>query len=160
MVEIINDAAAAYRGAIPADRWHEPYMPRSELEHELEAGVIFSGWEDEGRLIGVMGLQAVKDVLLIRHAYVRTALRQRGIGGRLLEHLVSRADRRLLVGTWRDATWAVTFYQKHGFRLVGEEEKNRLLRTYWTIPDRQVVTSVVLVKEAVDGGERPSREGR
>lgn len=144
ILTIINDGASAYRGVIPADRWHQPYMPREELEHEIAAGVEFSGWDEAGRLAGVMGLQPVKDVLLIRHAYVRTAQRQLGIGGKLLKHLVASADRRMLVGTWKAASWAVRFYEKHGFRLVGDEEKNRLLRTYWTVPDRQIETSVVL----------------
>jgi N-acetylglutamate synthase-like GNAT family acetyltransferase len=144
--EIVNDAAQAYRGVIPADRWKEPYMPREELRHEIDAGVRFWGCEEDGQLAGVMGLQDVSDLTLIRHAYVRSALRNRGIGGRLLAHLVARADRRLLVGTWAAATWAVGFYQKHGFRLVSPEEKDRLLRKYWSIPERQIATSVVLAQ--------------
>jgi N-acetylglutamate synthase-like GNAT family acetyltransferase len=145
MDEIINDAALAYRGAIPADRWHEPYMSREELEREIAAGVEFWGWERDGRLVGVMGLQDVKDVTLIRHAYVRTADQGHGIGSALMGELVTRARRRLLVGTWAAATWAIRFYEGHGFRLAGRVEKDRLLGEYWSIPDRQRETSVVLV---------------
>lgn len=143
--EIINDAAQAYKGVIPADRWHEPYMPMAELESEIAKGVRFYGYTLEGRLIGVMGIQDVKDVTLIRHAYVRTQSRRHGIGQALLEHLNGLTPRPVLIGTWKAATWAIRFYEKNGFRLVGEEEKNRLLRTYWTIPPRQVEESVVLV---------------
>jgi N-acetylglutamate synthase-like GNAT family acetyltransferase len=142
--EIINDAARAYRGVIPADRWQEPYMPREELRHEIQERVVFWGYEEEGRLLGVMGLQQVQDVTLIRHSYVRTARRNQGIGGKLLSHLKAQTDRPLLVGTWAAVGWAIRFYEKHGFRLVSSEEKNRLLKKYWSIPDRQVETSVVL----------------
>jgi len=142
--EIVNDAATAYRGVIPADRWHEPYMPMSELQQQVAEGVEFWGSEDEHGLIGVMGMQPVDDVALIRHAYVRTARRGEGIGSELLCALRAATDRPLLVGTWAAATWAIGFYEKHGFRLVEEAEKNRLLRRYWAIPDRQVETSVVL----------------
>ena len=141
---IVNDAASAYRGVIPADRWHEPYMPREELEREIAAGVSFHGFFEDGRLVAVMGLQNVQDVALIRHAYTRTALRGRGAGAALLEHLKARATRPLLVGTWRAATWAVGFYEKRGFRLVGDEEKVRLLKRYWNVPERQIEESVVL----------------
>lgn len=144
--QIVNDAAIAYKGIIPADRWREPYMPRAELRHEIDAGVCFWGIVDEGQLAGVMGIQDVLDVTLIRHAYVRSALRGRGIGGRLLEHLVTLTDRPLLVGTWAAATWAIRFYERHGFRLVSAEEKGRLLRKYWSIPERQVETSVVMAQ--------------
>jgi GNAT superfamily N-acetyltransferase len=142
--EIINDAAQAYRRAIPADRWKDPYMPREELRHEIHEGVVFWGYEEEGRLLGVMGLQPVQDVTLIRHSYVRTARRNQGVGKTLLSHLKARTDRPLLVGTWAAIVWAIRFYEKHGFRLVSSEEKNRLLKKYWSIPDRQVETSVVL----------------
>jgi GNAT superfamily N-acetyltransferase len=144
MCAIVNDAAQAYRGVIPADRWHEPYMPESELRAEIEAGVAFWGCEEEGRLVGVMGLQDVQDVALIRHAYVVTSERGRGIGGRLLGFLLEQTTRPVLVGTWASATWAVRFYERHGFTLVGPAEKERLLRRYWSIPDRQIDTSVVL----------------
>jgi N-acetylglutamate synthase-like GNAT family acetyltransferase len=142
--EIINDAAEAYRGIIPADRWHEPYMSGEELLHEMDSGVNFWGYEEGGELLGVMGVQPVRDVTLIRHAYVRTAHRNRGIGGRLLKFLLATTDTPVLIGTWAAATWAIAFYEKYGFRRVTVEEKNRLLRTYWTIPERQVETSVVL----------------
>jgi N-acetylglutamate synthase-like GNAT family acetyltransferase len=144
ILAIVNDAAQAYRGHIPADRWHEPYMPADELRRELAAGVAFWGCEEAGALAGVMGLQDVRDVALIRHAYVATAVRGRGIGGLLLAHLVAAATRPMLVGTWAAATWAVRFYERHGFRLVSAAEKERLLRAYWAIPDRQIETSVVL----------------
>jgi N-acetylglutamate synthase-like GNAT family acetyltransferase len=146
---IVNDAAQAYRGVIPADCWHEPYMPLDELKEEIAAGVKFWGDEEGGQLMGVMGMQPVKDVTLIRHAYVKTGMRNRGIGGKLLAHLLRQADGKILVGTWKAAAWAVRFYEKHGFRLVGEEEKNRLLKTYWSIPGRQIETSVVLVCKGV-----------
>jgi N-acetylglutamate synthase-like GNAT family acetyltransferase len=141
---IVNDAATAYRGVIPADRWQEPYMPREELRREMEAGVVFWGRESNGELAGVMGIQEVQDVALFRHAYVRTAVRNRGIGGNLLAFLYGKATRPVLVGTWAAADWAIRFYEKHGFRLVNAGEKDRLLRTYWSIPDRQTETSVVL----------------
>jgi GNAT superfamily N-acetyltransferase len=144
ILAIVNAAAEAYRGVIPADRWHEPYMPAAELDAEIAAGVEFWGYEDGGELLGVMGIQPVQDVDLIRHAYVLPGTQGRGIGGALLEHLMASATRRVLVGTWADADWAIGFYRKHGFVQVGPEEKARLLRTYWTIPERQVETSVVL----------------
>jgi len=144
MVEIVNDAAQAYRGVIPGDRWKEPYMPKEELHHEIDAGVVFWGYEEEGELLGLMGIQPVQDVTLIRHAYVRTAQQNRGIGGKLLAHLRTQTDQPVLIGTWTDAVWAVRFYEKHGFRMVSPEEKNRLLGKYWSIPARQVETSVVL----------------
>ncbi len=144
LYEIINDAARAYKGVIPADRWKDPYMPEEELRHEMAEGVRFWGCEEEGVLLGVMGLQDVKDVTLIRHAYVRTVRRNSGIGGRLLRELLALADRPVLIGTWADAVWAVRFYEKHGFRVVTPEQKTMLLRKYWNIPERQVETSVVL----------------
>jgi len=142
---IVNDAARAYQGVIPADRWHEPYMPLTDLEQEINHGVKFWGYEENHRLVGVMGMQPVRDVTLIRHAYVKTAMRHHGIGGQLLNHLLRQIEGRILVGTWRAADWAVRFYEKHGFQLVGEAEKNRLLGTYWQIPERQIETSVVLM---------------
>lgn len=144
ILEIINDAATAYKGVIPVDRWHEPYMPREELKHEMEAGVSFWGYEDEDGLIAVMGIQDKGDVTLIRHAYVRTSKRNHGVGTRLLGFLESTTEKPVLVGTWADATWAIVFYEKNGYRLIPEDEKNRLLRKYWTISERQVATSVVL----------------
>jgi N-acetylglutamate synthase-like GNAT family acetyltransferase len=142
---IVNDAAQAYKGVIPGDRWHEPYMPLDELKGEIAAGVKFWGYENGGQLVGVMGMQPVKDVTLIRHAYVKTEMRNRGIGGKLLTHLLRQISGRILIGTWKAAGWAIRFYEKHGFQLVSEEEKNRLLKTYWNIPERQIETSVVLV---------------
>ena len=145
VLSIVNTAAEAYRGVIPEDRWHDPYMSADELELEIAAGVAFWGIEDDaGTLAGVMGIQAVRDVDLIRHAYVRPDLQGGGIGRRLLEDLVAKAERPLLVGTWASATWAIRFYERNGFRLVAREQKDRLLQTYWDIPERQVETSVVL----------------
>jgi GNAT superfamily N-acetyltransferase len=145
--EIVNESAVAYKGVIPPDRWHEPYMPGPELESEIGRGVVFYGSHVDGQLVGVMGIQEVKDVTLIRHAYVRTASRGRGVGRELLVHLRQLTDRPILIGTWKAATWAIAFYQKNGFELVGDDEKNRLLRIYWTIPQRQIEESVVLVDQ-------------
>jgi GNAT superfamily N-acetyltransferase len=145
--EIINDGAQAYQGVIPADRLREPYMDKDELRHEIDAGVEFWGYEEAGELLGVMGIQHVLDVTLIRHAYVRTARQNKGIGGKLLLHLRTMTSRPILIGTWADASWAIRFYEKHGFRVVTVEEKNRLLKKYWSIPDRQIETSVVLAQE-------------
>ena len=144
---IINDGAQAYKGIIPADRWTEPYMSRDKLRHEIADGIAFWGFEDEGALAGVMGLQDVQDVTLIRHAYVRTVNRNQGIGGKLLSHLRTITSRPVLIGTWADAVWAIAFYEKHGFHVVDPQEKNRLLKKYWNIPDRQVETSVVLAEQ-------------
>jgi GNAT superfamily N-acetyltransferase len=151
ILEIVNAGAEAYRGVIPADRWHEPYMDAAQLEREISDGVVFWGVDERGRLAGVMGIQAVRDVDLIRHAYVRPEHQGRGIGRILLEHLVARAERPLLVGTWAAAEWAIRFYERNGFQTVGEEEKNRLLRAYWSIPERQVETSVVLAHRPAAG---------
>jgi GNAT superfamily N-acetyltransferase len=144
ILEIVNSAAEAYRGVIPADRWHEPYMPPSELDEELAAGVEFWGYENGGELIGVMGIQPVQDVDLIRHAYVKPGSQRLGVGGALIDHLMRSVTRRVLVGTWAAAEWAIAFYRRHGFVQVTPEEKTRLLRRYWDIPERQVETSVVL----------------
>ena len=148
---IVNDGAQAYKGIIPADRWTEPYMSREKLRHEIEDGVVFWGHEDGGTLAGVMGLQDVQDVTLIRHAYVRTANRNQGIGGKLLSHLRTITSRPVLIGTWAAASWAIGFYEKHGFHVVDPREKNRLLKKYWNVPERQIETSVVLA----DAGWRP-----
>jgi len=144
ILEIINDGAEAYRGVIAADRWHEPYMPEDALRGELAAGVRFWVVESGGRIVGAMGLQDVRDVTLIRHAYVRTDQQRHGHGGALLTHLRSLTERPMLVGTWRAATWAVRFYRRHGFRLLSRNETEQLLRRYWTVPDRQIEESVVL----------------
>jgi N-acetylglutamate synthase-like GNAT family acetyltransferase len=145
---VINDAAQAYKGVIPSDRWHEPYMRREHLEREITAGVAFWGVEEDSELVGVMGIQDKGDVTLIRHAYVKTALRNRGFGSRLLRHLETTTGKPILIGTWAAATWAIAFYRKHGYRLVSTDEKNELLKKYWNIPERQVETSVVLTRVA------------
>ena len=145
VLRVINDAAQAYKGVIPDDRWQEPYMSAAELREEIEAGVGFFGWVEDDQLLGAMGVQPIRETTLIRHAYVVTKCQGRGIGTELLEHLLNLAETpEILVGTWADATWAIQFYEKRGFKLVSLEEKDRLLRTYWNIPDRQVETSVVL----------------
>jgi N-acetylglutamate synthase-like GNAT family acetyltransferase len=142
--EIINDAAQAYKGIIPKDRWHEPYMPFEELKKEIENGVVFWGLEHDGQLLGVMGIQDKGEVTLIRHAYVWTRDQKLGIGTKLLQHLESLTEKPILIGTWAAASWAISFYEKNGYTLVSEEEKNFLLKKYWSIPERQVETSVVL----------------
>jgi GNAT superfamily N-acetyltransferase len=142
---IVNDAAHAYRGVIPADCWKEPYMPSEELRHEVAAGVAFWGYELGGRLIAVMGLQEKDNVTLIRHAYVRTEYRNQGIGGQLLAELRRHAAHPLLIGTWAAARWAVAFYEKHGFQLVPAIAKQKLLRKHWSISKRQIEESVVLI---------------
>ena len=146
ILALVNAAAEAYRGVIPADRWHEPYMPPDELDGEIAAGIRFWGYEDDGELVGVMGLQPVRDVELIRHAYVAPGRQRGGVGGTLLEHLAARTTARMLVGTWAAAEWAVRFYERHGFAHVGRERTAELLRAYWTIPERQIETSVVLAR--------------
>ena len=151
---IINDAAMAYKGVIPPDRWHEPYMTKAELQTQIEDGVRFSCYVDNNEIIGVMGIQDKADVVLIRHAYVRTKRRNKGIGSILLQELIRDAEKPILIGTWKAAIWAISFYENHGFRLVPEEEKNRLLKKYWSIPDRQVETSVVLVDRKYDELEK------
>ncbi|PKL39872.1 MAG: GNAT family N-acetyltransferase [Spirochaetae bacterium HGW-Spirochaetae-1] len=144
MLLVINDSAQAYRGVIPPDRYHIPYMTADYLRAEIDSGVMFYGYDKENNLLGVMGIQHVRDVTLLRHAYVLTEKRGCGIGSELLQFLVQRTERPTLIGTWSAAVWAVRFYEKHGFTLVTEEEKNRLLTAYWSLPDRQVETSVVL----------------
>jgi GNAT superfamily N-acetyltransferase len=146
IVGIVNAAAEAYRGVIPADRWREPYMAPAELDEEIASGVVFWGYETGGALLGIMGIQPVGDVDLIRHAYVSPASQGQGIGGALLDRLASSATRPMLVGTWAAAAWAIGFYRRHGFEQVSPERKDELLRTYWKIPERQVESSVVLAK--------------
>ncbi len=150
VVATVNAAAQAYRGAIPADRWHEPYMPLRELDGEIAAGVAFWGYEAGGALVGIMGIQSVRDVDLIRHAYVSPDSQRHGVGGALLEHLARSSTRRMLVGTWAAADWAIRFYRRHGFELASAECKATLLKTYWTIPDRQIENSVVLANPPLD----------
>lgn len=152
--QVINDAATAYKGVIPPDRWHEPYMSKEELRAQIEDGVRFSCYVDGDQIVGVMGAQDKTDVDLIRHAYVRTKQRNKGIGALLLRELIKDSTKPILIGTWKAADWAIGFYEKHGFRLVEEEEKNRLLKKYWSIPDRQVETSVVVVDEKYEKSTR------
>ena len=147
IVAIVNDASQAYRGVIPPDCWHEPYMPAEELDREIDAGVAFWGYEADGALAGVMGIQEVGDVDLIRHAYVAPGSQRNGVGSALLERLTGATDRPLLVGTWAAAEWAIDFYRRHGFELVSRERGAELLKTYWTIPARQIETSVVLTRQ-------------
>ncbi len=149
--EIINEAARVYRDVIPADCWHEPYMSREQLKKEIEQGVVFWGFEIDGKLVAVMGIQDKGDVRLIRHAYVKTRFQSQGIGRRLLQHLESTGDKPILIGTWADAGWAIAFYQKNGYQLLTKADKDRLLEKYWRIPTRQVQSSVVLAdKKWVD----------
>jgi N-acetylglutamate synthase-like GNAT family acetyltransferase len=141
---IINDAANAYKGIIPEDSWHEPYMSKEELQKQIDDGVQFWKYTEDDHIMGVMGIQLKGDVTLVRHAYVRTINRNKGIGSKLLLHLHKISATPVLIGTWADAKWAIEFYRKHGFRLLSTPEKDKLLRKYWTIPDRQAATSVVL----------------
>lgn len=147
MYAIINEAAQAYKGVIPADCWKEPYMPKDELRHEIEEGVVFWGYEKDGELVGIMGIQHVQDVTLIRHAYVRTGKQNQGIGEKLLSRLRTQTTHPTLIGTWEDATWAIRFYEKHGFRLVSAKDKNWLLKRYWSVPEPQIENSVVLADQ-------------
>jgi len=142
--EVINDGSAAYKGVIPADRWHEPYMPQEELKTQMKEGVQFWCYKENEEILGVMGIQDKADVTLIRHAYVRSIHRNKGIGGELLMHLADIATLPVLIGTWADAIWAIAFYEKHGYRLLSNSESASLLRKYWNIPFRQIETSVVL----------------
>ena len=144
ILAIVNDAAQAYRGVIPADRWHEPYMSREELATEIADGIHFWVAEADGRATGVMGIQDKGEVALVRHAYVSTALQRRGVGAELLKHVQGLTAKPMLIGTWRDATWAIAFYQRNGFTLLSDAAKEILLRRFWSIPARQVETSVVL----------------
>lgn len=145
--DIINDAAQAYKGVIPDDRWHEPYMPFEELKKEIEDGVVFWGLRHDGQLLGVMGIQDKGEVTLIRHAYVWTQAQKMGFGTKLLQYLESLTEKSILIGTWAAASWAISFYEKNRYALVSEEEKNRLLRRFWLIPERQIETSVVLANQ-------------
>ena len=145
ILEVINEAAQAYKGVIPNDRWKEPYMSAKELGDEIDSGVDFFGLQEEGRIIGLMGIQELKEITLIRHTYVLTEHQRGGVGSKLLQYLINLAKgSEILVGTWKAANWAIQFYEKHGFRLVSSDQKDRLLRKYWNIPERQVETSLVL----------------
>ena len=141
---IVNEAAQAYRGVIPADRWHEPYMPRDELEHEIADGVVFWVAEEDGQLSGVMGIQDKGEVALVRHAYVIPTVQRKGVGTKLLRRVEALTDKPVLIGTWAAASWAIEFYRRNGFTVVTNADKDFLLRRYWSIPARQVETSVVL----------------
>jgi N-acetylglutamate synthase-like GNAT family acetyltransferase len=147
ILAIINDGAQAYRGVIPADRWHDPYMPAFELEKQIREGVEFSVAEDEGRMLGVMGIQDRGDVALVRHAYVSTQWQRGGVGTKLLKHVQGLTSKPILIGTWADASWAIGFYERNGFEVLTKPDIERLLRRYWSIPDRQVETSVVLADQ-------------
>jgi N-acetylglutamate synthase-like GNAT family acetyltransferase len=144
ILRIVNDAARAYRGVIPPDRWHDPYMPDDELTTEIAAGVAFWVADEDGRVLGVMGIQDKGDVALVRHAYVATTVQRKGVGTGLLRHVLGQTEKPVLIGTWADASWAIDFYRRNGFAVVTNEDKNRLLRRYWSIPVRQIETSVVL----------------
>jgi N-acetylglutamate synthase-like GNAT family acetyltransferase len=147
MLAIINSAAQAYRGVIPGDRWHEPYMPMDELAKEIASDVVFWVAGEDDRLLGVMGIQDKGDVALVRHAYVAPTLQRAGVGTRLLRHVQSLAGKPVLIGTWAAASWAIEFYRRNGFTVVSERQKDHLLRTYWSIPARQIETSVVLADD-------------
>ena len=159
---VINDGAQAYRGVVPADCLSDPYMPKDSLRRDIDKGVTFSAVEEDRKIVAVMGLQRVNDVTLIRHAYVRSDRRNRGLGGQLLSHLRELATGPILIGTWTDAAWAIDFYRKHGFELVSQAEKEKLLRTYWTISDRQIETSSVLADQEWHKGNHsePTDAGR
>ena len=160
ILAIINDAAVAYRGVIPADRWRDPYMSADELNQEIRNGVAFWVSELDGRIVGVMGIQDKGDVTLVRHAYVVRTTQRSGVGTRLLRHVESLVDKPILIGTWAAASWAIDFYRRNGFNLVSPEEKNRLLRRYWSIPARQVETSVVLADARWAEGRTKGNDGR
>lgn len=141
---VVNEAAVAYRGVIPGDRWHEPYMSADELARDIADGVTFWMAEEDGRVLGVMGIQDKGAVALVRHAYVAPTTQRKGVGTRLLHHVRSLTDKPILIGTWADASWAIDFYRRNGFRVLPESDTVRVLRTYWSIPERQIETSVVL----------------
>ena len=157
---IINQAAQAYRNVIPPDRWHEPYMPQDQLESEIRQGVVFWLAEEDGRVLGVMGIQDRGDVALVRHAYVTPGTQRKGVGTTLLRHVESLTPRPILIGTWADAAWAIGFYRRNGYTVVSDAEKNRLLRRYWSIPERQIETSVVLAgRRWMDDRQGDTAEG-
>jgi N-acetylglutamate synthase-like GNAT family acetyltransferase len=147
ILSLINDAAQVYRGIIPGDRWHDPYMPADELSHEIAEGVVFWVAEDDGDVLGVMGVQDRGDVTLVRHAYVSPTQQRKGIGVKLLRHIEALTTKPILIGTWADASWAIDFYRRNGFTLISRDDTPRLLKTYWAIPERQIETSVVLADQ-------------
>lgn len=153
MYAIINDAAQAYKGIIPDDCWREPYMSMDELRAEIRDGVEFWGLEENGKLTGVMGIQDKVTVALIRHAYVRTEHRNRGVGTQLLRHLESLTNKPILIGTWAATRWAIHFYERNGYRLLSRQDIDRLLRQYWRIPERQIITSVVLADQSWESAQ-------
>ena len=155
ILSIVNPAAEAYHGVIPPDCWREPYMPLSELDSEIAAGVRFWGCEESGELVGIMGIQRVRDVDLIRHAHVSPEKQRRGVGGALLEHLARSSGRPMLVGTWSAADWAIRFYRRHGFEPISPDRVPTLLRSYWAIPDRQIENSIVLANQSRRGDSNP-----
>jgi GNAT superfamily N-acetyltransferase len=155
LFSIVNDAAQAYKGIIPSDCWHEPYMPLDELKRQIRDGIAFWGYQSGGELVGVMGIQDRGEVTLIRHAYVQTAQRRKGIGEKLLEHLEDMTAKPILIGTWTAAAWAIRFYEKNGYRVLARAETERLLRRYWSIPERQIETSVVLASASETRARRP-----
>jgi GNAT superfamily N-acetyltransferase len=160
ILAIVNDAAQAYRGVIPADRWHDPYMPAEELAEEIAAGVVFWVAEEQERLTGVMGIQDRGDVALVRHAYTAPSIQRKGVGTQLLHHVQSLTAKPILIGTWAAASWAIEFYRRNGFTVVPHGDKDRLLRTYWSIPARQVETSVVLAdRRWMEGRSAPTASG-
>ena len=156
ILAVINEAARAYRGVIPADRWREPYMPADDLATEIANGVAFWVAEQDGRVAGVMGIQDKGDVALVRHAYVASTAQRSGVGTRLLRHVEGLTDKPILIGTWAAASWAIDFYVRNGFTVVPPADKDRLLRTYWSIPTRQVETSVVLASRRWAGRREPA----
>jgi N-acetylglutamate synthase-like GNAT family acetyltransferase len=157
MLAVINDAAQAYRGVIPGDRWRDPYMPKDELLREIEDDINFWVAEDEGRVLGVMGIQDKGAVTLVRHAYVAPTTQRMGVGTRLLRHVQRLTDKPILIGTWATASWAIEFYRRNGFTLLSDTEKDRLLRMYWSIPERQIETSVVLADRRWMDAQRTER---
>lgn len=160
ILAIVNDAAQAYREVIPVDRWRDPYMSTDELERDISGGVVFWVAEQEGRLLGVMGIQDKGDVALVRHAYVAPTIQRNGVGTRLLRHLEGLSDKPILIGTWASASWAIEFYRRNRFTVVPNSDKDRLLRTYWSIPARQIETSVVLADGRwMEAQERASADG-
>ena len=160
ILAVINEAAQAYRGIIPTDRWHEPYLPADELTREIGNGVAFWVAEDDGGVVGVMAAQDRDDVTLVRHAYVSPAQQRKGVGARLLRHIETLSTKPILIGTWADASWAIAFYRRNGFALIPSNETGRLLRKYWSIPERQIETSVVLANRRwIDRSHGPSSDG-
>ena len=145
--KIINEAAFAYKGIIPKDRWKEPYISKEELKIQINEGVEFWNYQNDNEIIGVMGIQFENKVTLIRHAYIKTFFQQKGIGSKLLIHLIEMVKTPVLIGTWADASWAINFYKKHGFKVLSNEQKNNLLNTYWKVPERQMQTSVILASK-------------